>query len=79
MTKPVNGTEQLTPGETATIENTLSTPMRISLVSGNDCQVDIELLPGQVVRFSSGKAHAKIAVQDGDPSGLLVVKPELPS
>lgn len=79
MTKPVNGTEQLAAGETATIENMLSTSMRISLVSGDDSQLDIEILPGQVIRFTAGKGRAKIVVHDGDPSGLLVVKPDLPS
>lgn len=68
--------EVILAGETASIENTQSTALSISLISDNGCHMEIELRPGQVVGFSAGNANAKVILHHGDPAGLLVIKPE---
>ncbi len=75
---PVNS-ETIYAGEQATIENTQSTPLSISVISNNDCQFELDLMPGQVVGFSAGAADAKILLHGGDPAGLLIIKPETAS
>lgn len=79
MTQSVDVEQYIGAGETATIENTLSTPLRISVISENGCHFEIDLRPAQVVGVSAGGAHARIILHDGDPLGLLVIKPEAPS
>jgi hypothetical protein len=79
MTKFSDSLEKISAGEQASIENTQSASLTISVISDSGCQVEIELMPGQVLGFSAGDADAKIVLHHGDPAGLLIIKPELPS
>ena len=79
MEKFSNSIEKISAGETATIENTQSSALSISLVSDNGCNVEIELMPKQVIGFSAGSANAEVVLHHGDPAGLLIIKPELAS
>ena len=74
--KPATDTnESIAAGETASIENTRSAPLSISLVSENGCKVDLELAPAQVLNFTAGDANAQLVLHNGDPSCLRVIKP----
>jgi hypothetical protein len=79
MAKFSDSLEKISAGEQASIENTHSTALALSVISDNGCQVEIELMPGQVLGFSAGDTDAKIVLHHGDPAGLLIIKPELPS
>ena len=68
--------ETISAGEVASIENTHSEAMSISLICSNDCRVGIELVPGQVLEFAAGSAEAKVVLHHGDPAKLLIIKPE---
>lgn len=63
-------------GERASIENTRTFGLPISLISDNGSHFEVELMPGQSVTFSAGSADAKVVLHDGDPAGLLIIKPE---
>ncbi len=63
-------------GEMASIENTHSEELSISLICGCGCQVDMELAPGQVLELSAGSSDAKIVLHHGDPDNLIIIKPE---
>jgi hypothetical protein len=76
MNKSSDILEKIFAGEKASIENTQSIPLSISLVSDDGCQIEMELMPGQVVGFAAGSVDAKIILHHGDPAGLLVIKPE---
>lgn len=62
--------------ETASIENAGSEKLSISFICSNGCRLDFELVPGQVVEFTAGSSEAKIVLHHGDPSNLLIIKPE---
>mgnify|MGYP006944210726 CR=1 FL=1 len=68
--------EIIVAGETASIENTHSEELSISLICSNGCQVDIELAPDQVLGFFAGNSNAKVVLHHGDPANLLIIKPE---
>lgn len=68
--------ETLFAGEKISIENTQSSALAISLECANGCQVALDLLPGQSVGFSPGDTDATLTLRDGDPAGLLVIRPE---
>jgi len=68
--------ETISAGNMASIENTHSEELSISLICGDGCQVDIELAPGQVLEFSAGNLDAKVVLHHGDPANLLIIKPE---
>ena len=76
MTKFSNSVEKIPAGEKASIENTQSTGISISLISDSGCHVEIELMPGQVVGFAAGSSDAELVLHHGDPAGLLIIKPE---
>jgi hypothetical protein len=76
MTQAAKDVEPILAGELASIENTLSSPLSISLVCDNGSHVDLELLPGQVLGFCAGDANAKLVLHEGDAAGLRVIKPE---
>lgn len=76
MNKMTEIEERFRAGEAASIENTHSEKLSISLHCGHDCRVDIELAPGQVLEFSSGSSEAKLVLHHGDPAHLLIIKPE---
>ncbi|MBS3803253.1 MAG: hypothetical protein KGY54_01810 [Oleiphilaceae bacterium] len=71
--------ENILPGETASIENTDAEPLFISVTCDRGCCLEMELMPGQAVTFSSGDLDAQVMLHSGDPSNLLVIKPESPS
>lgn len=71
--------ETISAGDTASIENTHSKELSISIISGNDCRVDIKLAPGQILGFSAGNSDAKVVLHHGDPANLLIIKPETAS
>ena len=68
--------ETISAGETASIENTHTEKLSVSLVCINGCRVDIELAPGQVLGFSAGSSDATVVLHHGDPANLLIIKPE---
>lgn len=68
--------ETISADETASIENTHSEKLSISLICINGCRVDIDLAPGQVLGFSAGSSNAKVVLHHGDPANLLIIKPE---
>ena len=75
MSAATETNEAIAAGETASIENTHSAPMAISIVSENGCKVELELAPAQVLNFSAGDANAVLALHEGDPSRLRIIKP----
>lgn len=79
MTNVSDHVEKISAGEKASIENTRSTALSISLVSESGCHFEIELMPGQVMGFAAGDADATVVLHQGDPAGLLIIKPELAS
>jgi hypothetical protein len=68
--------ETISAGDAASIENTHSEAMSISLVCSNGCRVGIELVPSQVLEFAAGNTDAKVVLHHGDPAKLLIIKPE---
>jgi hypothetical protein len=76
MNKMTEIAETIGPGEMASIENTHSEKLSISLHCGHDCRVDIELAPSQVMEFNAGDSEAKVVLHHGDPANLLIIKPE---
>lgn len=68
--------EKIGSDETASIENTGSEKLSVSFICSNGCRLDIELVPGQVVEFTAGSSEATVVLHHGDPSNLLIVKPE---
>ena len=68
--------ETIGAGDTASIGNTHSEELSISIICNNDCRVDIKLAAGQIMGLSTGSSDAKIVLHDGDPANLLIVKPD---
>lgn len=68
--------EKIGSDETTSIENTGSEKLSVSFICGNACRLDLELVPGQVVEFTAGSSEARIVLHHGDPTNLLIVKPE---
>ncbi|MCG6938610.1 MAG: hypothetical protein LJE83_10650 [Gammaproteobacteria bacterium] len=68
--------ETINAGDTASIENIHSEELSISLICNDDCRVDIELAPGQVLQITAGSSDAKLVLHHGDPANLLIIKPE---
>ncbi|NVK41365.1 MAG: hypothetical protein HWE39_08980 [Oceanospirillaceae bacterium] len=68
--------ETIGAGEMASIENTYSKELSVSLLCGNGCRVDMELAPGQVVQLSAGAENTQVILHNGDPVNLLIIKPE---
>ena len=68
--------EKIGSNETASIENTGLENLSVSFVCTNGCRMDLELAPRQVVEFTAGSSEAKIVLHQGDPSSLLIIKPE---
>lgn len=62
--------------ETASIENTGSQKLSLSLICSNGCRVDIDLVSGQALEFTAGSSDATIVLHHGDPANLLIIKPE---
>lgn len=71
--------EELRPHDTVGIENTRDAELSISILAADGARLNMALAPGQVIEFSTGASDAKIILRDGDPAGLLVVKPDTPS
>ncbi|GGO85708.1 hypothetical protein GCM10011348_34880 [Marinobacterium nitratireducens] len=68
--------ETIPAGDMASIENIHSQELSISLICSDGCRVDIELVPGQVLEFSAGDGNARVVLHHGDPSKLLIIKPD---
>lgn len=68
--------QTISAGEMASIENTHSKELSISLLCGNGSRVDMELAPGQVLELSAGAENTQIILHSGDPANLLIIKPE---
>ena len=68
--------ETIFPGEKITIENTHSAALSLQFESSNGCLLDLDLLPGQVLGFAAGDVEAKVILLNGDPAGLLLIRPE---
>ena len=68
--------ETISAGDTASIEKIHSEELSISLICNDDCRVDIELAPGQVLQITAGSSDAKLVLHHGDPANLLIIKPE---
>ncbi|NMT65055.1 hypothetical protein [Marinobacter orientalis] len=76
MKNPADIDETIRAGDTASIENTASEKLSVSLICSDACRVDIDLEPGQVLDFSAGSSDAKIVLHNGDPVNLLIIRPE---
>ena len=46
--------ETIGAGDTASIENTHSEELSISIICGDDCRLDIKLAAGQILGLSTG-------------------------
>ena len=68
--------ETISAGDTASIENTHSEELSISIICSNDCRLDIKLAAGQILGLSPGSSDAKVVLHDSDPANLLIIKPE---
>lgn len=68
--------EEIPAGDVVSIEHSQSTGIHISVHCDGGSRFDIELAPGQVLGFTAGDEGAKIFLHDGDPSALLIIKPE---
>lgn len=79
MKDPEDIFEQLRPGDTVSVENSQDRPLSISIVAAEGTRLNMQLAPRQVLEFSAGKSDAQIILREGDPAGLLVVKPDTPS
>lgn len=76
MEKSSETAEKIRAGDKASIENTKKKPLAISLLSDSGCEIEFELMPGQVVGFSAGTTDAQVILHQGDPAALLIIKPE---
>ena len=77
MTESKSSSEKVMAGETASIENTHSAALSISLSSEDGYKFDLELAPGQILGFTAGTVCAGLTLHHGDPAGLRVIKPGL--
>lgn len=68
--------ETIFAGEKVSIENTQSSALSISIDCKDGCQLDLDLMPGQIIGFSAGDLDAKVVLRSGDPAGLLLIRPE---
>lgn len=71
--------ETIPANETASIENSGSAALSISLDCGNGCRVVLQLAPGQALELTTGELEASVALHDGDAKSLLIIKPETAS
>ena len=79
MESPMNKspkTEPILAGEKATIENTQSSALSVSLFSNDGSEFEIEMMPGQIVGVSAGSADIQVVLHKGDPAGLLIIRPQ---
>jgi hypothetical protein len=72
---PSDKSENIIAGETASIENTKSKPLKLSVTCDNGCELKLELQPGQIISFTPGEANAELVLHDGDASALRIIKP----
>lgn len=79
MNEQKHSFEEIWPGDTVSIENTQDSELSISITTADGARFNMGLGPGQVVEFAAGDSDARIMLHGGDPSGLLIVRPELPS
>ena len=68
--------ETISAGDSASIENTHSEELSISIICSNDCRIDFKLAAGQILGLSTGSSDAKVVLHHGDPANLLIIKPE---
>lgn len=76
MIQTVEPYERISAGDTVSIENTQSCILSIGLISDNGFHLEMQLMPRQVVGFSTGNDDIKIILHDGEPNDLLVIRPE---
>ncbi|WP_166256446.1 hypothetical protein [Marinobacter salicampi] len=76
MTNPNDIDETVRAGDNASIENTASEKLSISLLCSDACRVNLDLEPGQVVKVSAGSSDMTIVLHNGDPAKLLIIRPE---
>jgi hypothetical protein len=69
-------TELILAGEKATIENTLSSALSVSLFGNDGSEFEIEMMPGQIVGVAAGSTDVQVVLHKGDPSGLLIIRPQ---
>lgn len=70
--------EKIPAGEKASITNNGKKSLVISISSEGGCNLAMELLPGQTIGFEAGETSASVALHEGDPANLLIIKPETP-
>lgn len=76
MEQPSDYFEIIAPGETASVENVTNAALPLSFLAGNGSYLQFDLLPGQIIELGAGNEATRIVLREGDPSGLLVIKPE---
>jgi hypothetical protein len=78
MEKSEEPAKKIPAGEKASITNTSKQPLSIALSSESGSCLEMELLPGQTIGFGAGDTDAEVILHQGDPAGLLIIKPETP-
>jgi hypothetical protein len=76
MDKASDYFDMISSGERASVENVTKTALSISLLGSNGASIELDLLPGQIIGLSAGSDETRILLHEGDPAGLLVIKPE---
>lgn len=67
--------EIIAAGDTASIENTQSAPLSISLAGEDGSHLELDLLPGQVLGVTAGSIDLRVILHHGNPKGLLIIYP----
>ncbi|MFU8815397.1 MAG: hypothetical protein ACNA7W_08620 [Pseudomonadales bacterium] len=68
--------EQVDPGDSVSVENVQDRDLSISVATADGSRMTLELAPGQVIELVAGDGGARVLLHHGDPTGLLVVKPD---
>ena len=69
--------DEIQAGHTATIENTGAKPVAIGIEIA-DSRLEMELAAGQMVEVATGESGGRVSLRKGDPSALLVIRPDTP-
>jgi hypothetical protein len=70
--------EEVRPGDTVSVENVQQSALAVTVVTGDGSRLTLHLRPGQTLQLVAGEASARVLLREGDPAGLLVVKPDTP-
>ncbi len=78
MTHQESRVEEIEAGRTVSIENTTKQqPLAITITLGTS-RLDMNLVSGQILELVTGNSGGKVVLREGDPEGLLKIKPDTP-